>query len=95
MNLRQLARIQPCRLRIPGWCDRDDSKTVLAHIKRGWYGSVKPPDIIAVFGCHTCHDIVDGRRSIPGMSREALDSIILRALCEQLAWYVEKGYVSW
>lgn len=94
MNLRKLAQGQPCRLRIPGTCNFDPGTTVLAHIKRGWHGSLKPPDIIAVQSCNACHDVID-RRAKSEWTPEQIDGMILRALCEQLAWYVQEDMVHW
>lgn len=94
MNLRNHAQTQDCMLRLPNICNRDPSTTVLCHIKRGWYGSLKPPDIVAVWGCSSCHDVVDRRAGNP-WSEEELDSMILRALCEQLAYYAKEGIVKW
>jgi hypothetical protein len=93
-DLRALARGMSCRLRIPGYCDRDPEKTVLCHIKRGWCGSIKPSDLVAVYGCMSCHDVIDGRRQTE-YNRPEIDAMILRALCEQLNWYVTSGIVAW
>lgn len=92
-DLRKLARGQPCRVRLPGICNRDPNTTVLAHIKHGWYGSIKPPDIIAVHACSACHDAMDRRRR--DVSVEEVDLAVLRGLCEMLAFYVKKTIVTW
>lgn len=94
MNLRKRAEGKPCLLRLPGICNGNAETTVLCHIKRGWCGSVKPPDVIAVYGCSSCHDVVDRRAGNP-WSEEELDSMILYSLCEQLAMYVREGVIKW
>lgn len=93
-NLRKAARNQPCRLRIPNICNGNPETTVLCHIKRGWLGSLKPPDIIAVTGCSACHAAIDGRQKVE-YTREQMDAMILRALCEQLEYYSTQGIVKW
>jgi hypothetical protein len=95
MDLRAYARDKPCTLRIPLVCNRDWKTTVLCHIKRGWCGSIKPPDVCAVRGCSACHDVIDGRNMHHGYTREQVDSFILRALCEQLAEYCHTGVLTW
>lgn len=92
-DLRKLARGQPCRIRLPGICNGDPATTVLAHIKYGWYGSIKPPDIIGVHACSSCHDATDRRRR--DVSNEEVDLAVLRGLCEMLNWYVEQKIVRW
>jgi hypothetical protein len=94
MDLRKLARGKDCVLRLPTICTRDPTTTVLCHIKRGWYGSLKPPDICAVYGCHACHAVIDGRTKTD-WTRQEVDSMILRALIEQLSDYSSKGIVKW
>ena len=93
-NLRKLAEGKDCLFRLPGICNGNSETTVLCHIKRGWLGSLKPPDVIAVWGCSDCHDCVDRRRGNP-WTEEELDSMILRALCEQLAKYVDAEILRW
>lgn len=56
----EAARGQPCQIRIPGVCNRDDSTVVLCH-KPGAGMGLKSHDIHAAFGCHACHDEVDRR----------------------------------
>lgn len=71
MNLRKLARGQPCQVRLPG-CDGGGETTVLAHYRlAGTCGTgMKPPDICGAWACHHCHDVIDGRRKPPfGSSR--------------------------
>lgn len=94
MNLRKLAEGRDCKLRLPGVCNRDSSTVVLCHIKRGWCGSLKPPDVVAVWGCSACHDVIDRRVGNPWSEHE-LDSMILQALCEQLVTYTQERVIRW
>lgn len=93
-NLRKLAEGRDCKLRIPETCNRDSSTVVLCHIKRGWCGSLKPPDIVAVWGCSACHDVID-RRVKSTFSESEIDAMILTALCEQLVTYTQERILKW
>lgn len=64
MNLRKLAKGQPCQIRLPDCCNGDPETTVLAHYRLiGISGlGMKSPDEIAAFACSNCHDAVDRRR---------------------------------
>lgn len=96
-NLRKLARGQPCRVRLPLVC-RDEPNhetTVLAHLKFGWIGSLKPPDIIAVHACFACHDAIDGRSHPKHLTREEIDLAAYRGLCEMLDYYTTEGILKW
>ena len=95
MNLRKAAEGRDCKLRLPGICNRDSSTVVLCHIKRGWCGSVKPPDIVAVWGCSACHDVIDRRNTTHGWSEAEVDAMILTALCEQLVTYTQERILKW
>jgi hypothetical protein len=95
LNLRKLAAGKDCVVRLPGVCNGNPETTVLAHLKRGWCGSVKPPDICGVYACSACHDAIDGRRRFDEYTREQIDAILLRALCQQLAGYAKEGVVKW
>lgn len=95
MNLRKLAKGQDCMLRLPGICNGNPETTVLAHIRRGFFGmGIKPVDWCGVWACSDCHDAYDGRRHASKISRERLDAEMLRALCQQLAKYVEMGVLK-
>ncbi|HEY4365885.1 MAG TPA: nuclease domain-containing protein [Steroidobacteraceae bacterium] len=86
-TLRDLANGQNCMLRIPAVCNGNSETVVLAHIRRGFYGrGIKPPDTCGVWACSACHDALDGRTKA-GLTIEDIDSIALRALCQQLEWY--------
>lgn len=93
MNLRKLAEGQPCFVRLPAICNGRTDTTVLAHIKSGWCGSIKPPDIVGVFACFDCHNEIDRRTR--KMTVESVDAAVLRALCEQLAYYAKQRIVRW
>jgi len=62
-KLRESARGQPCMIRIPGVCNGDPATTVLCHLPGGGMGK-KQPDLLAAFGCSSCHNVVDGRESV-------------------------------
>ena len=61
MNLRKLARMQDCRIRLPGICNRDNETTVLAHFRLAGISALgfKSPDLIAAYSCSACHEYVD------------------------------------
>lgn len=86
-SLRTLAQGQPCMVRIPGVCNGNPETTVLAHIRRGNVAGMgqKPPDICGVWACSACHDAIDSRTNSDYHFQ--VDSVLLRALVQQLAWY--------
>ena len=60
--LLDLARGQPCLLRVPGVCCGDDSTTVACHSNEGAHGKgkgIKAHDFMSVWGCHACHTWLD------------------------------------
>ena len=63
MNLRKLAKGQPCMIRVAGICNRNPETTVLAHYRlAGTCGTgIKPHDQLGAWACSACHDAVDGR----------------------------------
>lgn len=61
-KLRDSARGEPCTLNIAGVCNYDSSTVVLCHLPDESHGmGRKSDDIVAAFGCHACHDAIDGR----------------------------------
>ena len=89
--LRQSARMQSCTLRLPGCNGRLDT-TVLAHVRA--FGNAgmgqKPHDLHAVFACHACHDLLDGRRSGGPVARGE----VLRALLETQSRWIAAGLIE-
>ena len=93
MNLRKLAEGKPCMVRLPGICDHGTDTTVLAHLRAGFFGmSIKPPDLCGVWACFHCHNEIDRRTT--KMDKRDVQAECLRALCQQLAWYVDNGVVK-
>jgi hypothetical protein len=86
-DLRKFARGKECMVRMPYVCNYNPETTVLAHIRRGHVAGVgqKPPDICAVWACSSCHDAIDKRAHM--YNEKDLDTLLLEALCRQLAWY--------
>jgi len=80
---RRAARGRECTLVLPGVCNRDPATTVLCHSNRLEHGKgigLKAPDSAACFGCSDCHDVLDGRRPLPGwMTRQQLEDAFDRA----------------
>lgn len=59
-RLRDSARGRDCMIRIPGVCNFNPETTVLTHVNGGGAGT-KHSDLLAAFGCSSCHDAIDGR----------------------------------
>lgn len=81
--IRKSARGEDCTLMIPGVCNRDPETVVLCHSNRledGKGMGLKAPDKEGAYGCSCCHDVLDGRRPLPGwMTRAQLADVFDRA----------------
>lgn len=71
MNLRKLAQGQPCMIRLRD-CDGGGETTVLAHYRLNTGMGTKPDDNQGAWACCRCHDAVDFRRKILGMTRDQI-----------------------
>lgn len=60
-KLRDSARGEECTLRIYPYCNGDPETTVLCHLPSGSGMGQKSPDWFAVYGCSSCHDVIDYR----------------------------------
>jgi len=90
IDLREAARGKPCTLMLPQICNGRWETTVLAHIRRLPFCGVglKPPDILGVRACSSCHDAMDMRARRPDGDFE---STLLTALMRTLTAYDDEG----
>jgi hypothetical protein len=82
-KLRDSARGQDCTLRLPGICQGGTDTTVLCHMPShiGLKGmGMKVPDYWACFGCHACHDVIDGRKPDDTLGRRLIDAYTLAGM---------------
>ena len=88
--LRDSARGEMCTLRLDG-CLPGTETVVLAHAPgTGMKGiGMKVPDIMSMYACHNCHDIVDGRKRGEWTYRD-----IVRAVSETIMRMIEKGLIT-
>jgi len=59
-KITRAAKGQPCTLRIPGVCNRDDSTSVFSHLNGGGM-AIKHHDLHGCISCSDCHDWLDER----------------------------------
>lgn len=95
MNLRKAAAGEPCEIRVPGVCRRDDAYTVLCHVRVvGISGAgLKAPDVIAALGCDLCHDLVDGRTPSLEYTYEQRRLMLLEGMARTQARRIEQGFI--
>lgn len=95
-KLRELARGQPCMIRIPGVCNGNPETTVLAHYRMaGLCGTgQKPIDECGAWACSSCHDLVDGRKraSEVGMTYREIDLCFAQGVMRTLDSLHKLGY---
>jgi hypothetical protein len=94
-DLRQAAAGEPCLIRVPGECRRDDAYTVLAHVRlidvSGM--AIKAPDMIAALGCDRCHDICDGRVPTLTYNYDQRRQMLLEGFARTIARRAEQGLI--
>lgn len=82
-------------MQIHPYCNGDRRTTVLCHIPSHSGIGAKSPDMHAVYGCSTCHDIIDHRfpQAVKNLSREEILLCMLRALNRTHQRMIEKGLI--
>lgn len=91
-NLRDAARGEACEIRSQV-CNYNTETTVLAHYRLiGVSGmSQKSPDLIGAHACSDCHDLVDGRRHIEGLTRTDVQLLHLQGVVRTQAKLIRRG----
>ena len=86
MTPREFAKGQDCQLRIYGYCNYDSTTVVLCHIRKGHVAGIgmKPPDLCGVFGCHKCHEVIDGRIKTE-YTKVQIEAMMLHGMARTLA----------
>lgn len=95
MNLREAARGKQCTIRLPGHCSWNPEKTMLCHLRLPGVAGVafKPDDLLAVIGCHNCHQVIDGHQRTD-LPRDVIDRAVLEALGRTLLVFKREGLIE-
>ena len=94
-KVRASAQLEVCRLQISGVCNHNPETTVLCHIRAFGFAGVgqKPPDIFAVYGCSSCHAVLDDRSKWAEASLGWED--VLRAVFQTQLSLLDKGLIRY
>lgn len=95
IDLRKYAKGKPCMIRVPGWCNHEPETTVLCHYRLAGYSGIglKNEDIMAAFGCSSCHAIVDGQQQ-GGLSRTQRQFLLCEGVMRTQAYLLERGIIT-
>jgi hypothetical protein len=97
-NIRQSARDEYCRLRLPGVCKTEPGNVVWAHSNRGEHGKgggLKADDEYGAYACYWCHCVYDRQHPRPpGMTLEFVEDRFTVAMTESRAALQAKGLLT-
>jgi hypothetical protein len=91
-DLAALANGRDCLIRLPGCLV--NRNVVLCHYSlTTTHGmALKSPDTCGAYGCQFCHDVVDGRKFIPGYSKQMVRLALAEAVMRTLKLLDVEGY---
>ena len=91
-KLTKSARGEPCQIRLDG-CNAgvNNETVVLAHLN-GAGLALKAYDVHGAYCCHSCHDVLDGRKP-SDYEKEWLELIHLRGVIKTQEKMIEKGLI--
>ena len=98
--LTKAARDQDCTIQLHPHCliskePATGKTTVFCHApssRKGW--GIKTPDFWGAFGCHACHDIVDGRRQVDDISKDEIYRCFMRGVFETMSIQIDSGAMA-
>ena len=88
--------MQSCTLRLPD-CRNDQQTVVFAHAPSpdNGMGLKASQDFWGAFACAHCHDVVDGRKSIPMTPEGLIRERWLKGIYETQKVLIEKGLITY
>jgi hypothetical protein len=94
-RLRLSARGEECTLQIHPYCNGDPEKTVLCHLSTAVNSGMglKPHDFFAVYGCSSCHEVIDGKVQTD-INVAEIGKIEMNALYRTQLRFFEKGLIK-
>jgi hypothetical protein len=93
-KLKEFARGKQCTMRLH-CCNDDPATTVLAHLPYGRRGmGHKTDDWHSVHACSACHDVLDGRTALVGVTRSDVLVDALRAHYETTRARIAAGIIT-
>lgn len=95
-KLRDSARGEECTLQIHPYCNGNPETVVLCHLPSGSGIGQKSPDWFAVYGCSSCHDIIDGRAPIRHHITDPHEFCNIQKMALFRTWcrMIEKGLIK-
>lgn len=94
MNLRNLARGQPCQVRLPDICNHNPETTVLAHFRMAGIAGmgIKAPDLIGAWACSACHAAID-RQTHTNLDRDYVRLAHLEGMARTINELIRLGKI--
>jgi len=81
-------------IRIPGVCNGDPAKVVLAHLNGGGM-AMKRPDTSGAWGCSDCHDVVDGKNYGHEYTADEVELMFLEGVIRTQEQLIAEGKIKW
>ncbi len=65
-------------VRLPGICTRDDTQTVLAHVRLAGItgGGQKAPDLLGSWACAACHAVTEQHKADHAIQRAFYEGVV-------------------
>ncbi len=97
-RIRDSARNEDCRLRLPGVCRNRTDTTVWAHsnlLEHGKGKGMKADDRYGCYACFECHAVLDGQVRMPDhLTRPIIVAEFMRAMDESRNALHSKGLLD-
>jgi hypothetical protein len=97
-SVRESARNETCRVRLPGICNFDKETTIYAHLNGVRFGKgIGNKSNLGAYCCSSCHAVVDslsssrGVKGSKGMSADYVLASFHEAVLETIQVMLEKG----
>ena len=90
-RLRDSAKGQVCRVRLPSVCNWNPETTVLAHLGGAGMG-IKKDDMQGAFSCSSCHDEVDRRTRI--FEEDYVELAFRQGVERTQSYWLQNGFIK-
>lgn len=93
-KIRKSAKGKMCTLQIHPYCNNNNETVVLCHLGSSRKGvGLKSEDYFAVYGCSSCHAVIDGQKKTD-LPKEEILKCQLRGLDRTWKQLIEQGLIK-